>query len=51
MRRLLIATALALCLTFGLAAQAHAAAFELSVMQDDNQLIYSSAANRIVALE
>jgi Cellulase (glycosyl hydrolase family 5) len=30
--------------------QAHAAAFEMSVMQDDNQLIYSSAANRTVAL-
>jgi hypothetical protein len=50
MRRLLIAPALALCLTCALAAQAHAAAFELSVMQDDNQLIYSSAANRVVAL-
>jgi hypothetical protein len=34
----------------GLAAQAHAAASELSLMQDDNQLIYSSQDNRIVAL-
>ena len=34
----------------GMATQAHAAAFELSVMQDDNYLIYSNAANRTVAL-
>src|SRR3954454_2076 len=50
MRRLLIAPTLALCLICALAAQAHAATFELSVMQDDNYLIYSSAQNRTVAL-
>jgi aryl-phospho-beta-D-glucosidase BglC (GH1 family) len=33
-----------------MAPQAHASKFELSVMQDDNQLIYSSAGNRTVAL-
>src|SRR4051812_40212544 len=50
MRRYLIASALALVLTAGMAAQAHAAVFELSVMQDDNYLIYSNAENRTVAL-
>jgi hypothetical protein len=50
MRRYLTASVLALVLTAGMAAQAHAAAFELSVMQDDNYLIYSNASNRIVAL-
>ena len=50
MRRYLIAPALAVCLILGMAVQAHAAAFELSVMQDDNYLIYSSAQNRTVAL-
>jgi hypothetical protein len=50
MRRLLIATALVIPALAGMTAQAHAAAFELSVMQDDNQLIYSSAGNRTVAL-
>jgi Cellulase (glycosyl hydrolase family 5) len=50
MRRYLIASALALALIAGMAAQAHAAAFELSVMQDDNYLIYSNAENRTVAL-
>src|SRR3954449_604880 len=50
MRRPLIALALTLATLAGSAPQAHAAKFELSVMQDDNQLIYSSAANRNVAL-
>ena len=50
MRRLIIASALALALITGMAAQAHAAAFELSVMQDDNYLIYSSAQSRTTAL-
>jgi Cellulase (glycosyl hydrolase family 5) len=50
MHRYLIALALAVTAFIGMASQAHAAAFELSVMQDDNQLIYSSAANRTVAL-
>jgi hypothetical protein len=50
MRRLLIAPALVLCLMCALATQAHAAAFELSVMQDDNYLIYSNAQSRATAL-
>src|SRR6476661_7242768 len=50
MRRYLIAPVLALVLTAGMAAQAHAAAFELSVMQDDNYLIYSNAQSRATAL-
>jgi hypothetical protein len=50
MRRYLIASALALGLLTGMAAQAHAAAFELSVMQDDNYLIYSNAQSRLTAL-
>jgi Cellulase (glycosyl hydrolase family 5) len=50
MRRYLIAPVLALALFAGMAARADAAAFELSVMQDDNYLIYSSAASRTVAL-
>jgi hypothetical protein len=50
MRRYLIAPALALALLAGMAAQARAAAFELSVMQDDNYLIYSSAQSRAIAL-
>jgi aryl-phospho-beta-D-glucosidase BglC (GH1 family) len=33
-----------------MAAQAHAAAFELSVMQDDNYLIYSNQQSRLTAL-
>ena len=50
MHRYPIALALAVSALVATASQAHAAAFELSVMQDDNQLIYSSAANRTVAL-
>jgi hypothetical protein len=50
MRRLLIASALALTMLVAMAAQAHAAAFELSVMQDDNYLIYSNAQSRATAL-
>jgi hypothetical protein len=50
MRRSLFATALALAMVCAMAVQAHAAAFELSVMQDDNYLIYSNASNRTVAL-
>src|SRR3954449_2286635 len=50
MRRYLVASSLALALTAGMAAQACAADFEMSVMQDDNYLIYSNQSNRIVAL-
>src|SRR5436305_11169945 len=50
MSRPLLAFILALSALAGLAAQAHAAQFELSVMQDDNQLIYSSEQNRAFAL-
>ena len=50
MPRFLIALALTLAAAAGLAAQAQASPFEVSVMQDDNQLIYSSQGNRIVAL-
>lgn len=50
MRRPLIALALALAALAGAGTQAHAAKFELSVMQDDNLLIYSSQANRVYAL-
>jgi hypothetical protein len=50
MRRPLLALTLALSALTGLAAQAHAAQFELSVMQDDNRLVYSSEANRVYAL-
>jgi hypothetical protein len=50
MRRFLIAPALAVCLLCAMAVQAHAAAFELSVMQDDNYLIYSNAQSRLTAL-
>jgi hypothetical protein len=50
MRRPALALFLALSAVLGTAAQAHAASFEMSVMQDDDQLIYSSAANRQVAL-
>jgi hypothetical protein len=50
MRRPLIAFVLAMAATTGITSEAHAAQFMVSVMQDDNQLIYSSAANRDVAL-
>lgn len=50
MRRTLIALTLALSTLTGLASQAHASKYVLSVMQDDNMLIYSNADNRTVAL-
>jgi hypothetical protein len=50
MRRLFLAIALVVSAWCGLAADAHASPFMISVMQDDNQLIYSSAANRDLAL-
>jgi hypothetical protein len=50
MRRALFVLALACTALTGMAADAHAAKFMVSVMQDDNQLVYSSAANREVAL-
>jgi hypothetical protein len=50
MRRPLIALALAMAASTAITSEAHAAKFMLSVMQDDNQLIYSSAANRDLAL-
>jgi hypothetical protein len=50
MRRYLLAPALAVALICAMATQAHAAAFELSVMQDDNYLIYSNAESRNIAL-
>jgi hypothetical protein len=50
MRRPLLVLTLACTALTGWAADAHAAKFMVSVMQDDNQLIYSSAQNRDVAL-
>jgi aryl-phospho-beta-D-glucosidase BglC (GH1 family) len=50
MSRSTIAVILVLSALAAAASQASAAQFELSVMQDDNQLIYSSASNRTVAL-
>src|SRR4051812_26495348 len=50
MRRSLLAPVLALAALTGFAAQAHAAQFVQSVMQDDNRLIYSNAASRVYAL-
>src|SRR4051795_8310058 len=50
MRRPLLAIALILATLAGITSQAQAAKFELSVMQDDNLLIYSSAQNRQYAL-
>src|SRR4051812_15176972 len=50
MRRPLLASIFVLVAMAGSASQAHAAKFMFSVMQDDNQLIYSSAENRNVAL-
>src|SRR3954452_21132708 len=50
MRRPLIAIALILASLAGSTSQAQASKFELSVMQDDNLLIYSNAASRVYAL-
>src|SRR3954449_12802225 len=50
MYRPLIAIALILASLAGSTSQAQASKFELSVMQDDNLLIYSSAQNRVYAL-
>ena len=50
MRRTLLALTLALATTTGMASQAHASPFMLSVMQDDNMLLYSNGSNRTVAL-
>src|SRR3954468_9614389 len=50
MRRPLLASIFVLAAMAGITSQAQAAKFMFSVMQDDNQLIYSSAANRVVAL-
>src|SRR4051794_22529612 len=50
MRRPLLASIFVLVAMAGITSQAQAAKFMFSVMQDDNQLIYSSADNRNVAL-
>src|SRR3954452_16490047 len=50
MKRHLLVLALAVSALAGMTSQAHAAKYMLNVMQDDNQLIYSSAQNRQVAL-
>ncbi len=50
MRRPLLALALTASVFTGISAQAHASDFVLSVMQDDNNLIYSNASSRTVAL-
>src|SRR4051794_36812558 len=50
MRRPLLASIFVLAAMAGITSQAQAAKFMFSVMQDDNQLIYSSADNRNVAL-
>ncbi len=50
MRRPLFALVLVSAALTGTTSQAHAAPFMVSVMQDDNQLIYSSAGNRDLAL-
>src|SRR3982751_183012 len=49
MRRRLVAPALTLAMLAGFTAQAHGSAFELSLMQDDNQLIYSSQSGLFTA--